>query len=84
MGEVTKARRTEVMRMSKKYWCQECNRETCSEEELMSAGGSFKDGATYCPEGHNIDVYGKERLVDEFAVILSAMSLTTQPLNRLG
>ncbi len=63
------------MRMSKKYWCQECNRETYSEEELISAGGSFRDGEPYCPEGHNIDVYGKERLVDEFAVILSTVSL---------
>ena len=61
--------------MSKKYWCQECNREKYSQEELMSTGGSFRDGEPYCPEGHKIDVYGKEQLVDGFATIISAMSL---------
>ena len=61
--------------MSNKYWCQECNREKYSQEELINIGGSFRDGEPYCPEGHRIDVYGPEQLVEEFAAILGAMSV---------
>lgn len=61
--------------MSSKYWCQECNREKYSQEELINTGGSFRNGEPYYPEGHRIDVFGPEQLVEEFAATLSAMSL---------
>jgi len=63
------------MRVSKKYWCQECNRETYSKEELVSTGGFFIDGEPYCSERHKIDVYGEDQLVEEFAMIFGTLSL---------
>jgi|ETNmetMinimDraft_11_1059920.scaffolds.fasta_scaffold580102_1 hypothetical protein len=61
--------------MPQEYWCEECNRETYFQEELISASGSFRGEEPYCPEGHEIDVYGKEQLVEKFAMILSGRSL---------
>jgi len=61
--------------VSKKYWCQECNRETHSKEELVSAGGFFRDGEPYYSKRHKIDIYGEEQLVEEFAMLLGAPSL---------
>ena len=58
--------------MSKKYWCRECGQGVYSEEGLVNAGGYFRDGEPYCPNGHKIDVYGEERLAEEFAMMFSA------------
>jgi len=54
-----------------------------SEEELISAGGYFKDGEPYCPKGHKIDIYGEGRLAEEFALMFSVpVSSTTLSLKR--
>ena len=69
--------------VSKKYWCRECNQKVYSEEELISAGGCFRDGEPYCPKKHKIDVYGEEQLAEEFAMMLSAPAfLTALHINR--
>ncbi len=55
--------------MPNKYWCRECNQEGYSEEELIRAGGCFRDEKPYCPKGHKIDIYGEEQLAEEFAML---------------